>query len=84
VFLDRDDMLSGKGLGRALLRLLLLALLWVALGGRLGVPSLCFLPPLSLWKSASTASCPEENFVAISINSLALVGVLRPNLLPNS
>jgi hypothetical protein len=48
------------------------------------VPSFRFLSPLSLWKRASTASCPKANFVAISISSLALVGVLRPSLLTRS
>jgi hypothetical protein len=33
---------------------------------------------------ASTASWPEANLVAMSINSLALVGVLRPSLLTRS
>jgi hypothetical protein len=33
---------------------------------------------------ASTASLPEANLVAMSINSLALVGVLRPSLLTRS
>jgi hypothetical protein len=45
---------------------------------------ICFLSPLSLWKRASTASYPESNFMAMSINSLALVGVLCPNFLTKS
>jgi hypothetical protein len=35
---------------------------------------------LSFRKMASTASWPEANLVAMSISSLALVGVLRPSL----
>jgi hypothetical protein len=49
-----------------------------------GAPSFRFPSPLSLWKRASTASCPEANFVVMSISSLALVGLLRPNLLTRS
>jgi hypothetical protein len=33
---------------------------------------------------ASTASWPEANLVAMSISSLALVGVLQPSLLTRS
>jgi hypothetical protein len=36
VLLDCGDELDGEGLGWTLLRLLLLPLIWVALGGRLG------------------------------------------------
>jgi hypothetical protein len=39
---------------------------------------------LSFRKIASTASWPEANLVAMSISSLALVGVLQPNLLTKS
>jgi hypothetical protein len=39
---------------------------------------------LSFRKMASTASWPEANLVAMSISSLALVGVLRPSLLTRS
>jgi hypothetical protein len=49
-----------------------------------GVPSFRFLFPFSLWKRASTASCPEANFVAMSISSLSLVGILQPNLMTRS
>jgi hypothetical protein len=67
------------------LRLLLAFLLGAALSGRLGdifqlVPWGC----LSFRKMASTASWPEVNLVAMSISSLALVGVLRPSLLTRS
>jgi hypothetical protein len=39
---------------------------------------------LSFRKMASIASWPEANLVAMSISSLALVGVLRPSLLTRS
>jgi hypothetical protein len=39
---------------------------------------------LSFQKMASIASWPEANLVAMSISSLALVGVLRPSLLTRS
>jgi hypothetical protein len=39
---------------------------------------------LSFQKMASTAYWPEANLVAMSISSLALVGVLRPSLLTRS
>jgi hypothetical protein len=58
-----------------------LGLRWV---DALGAPSFLFPSPLSLWKRALTASYPEANFVAMSINSLAFVGVLRPSLLTRS
>jgi hypothetical protein len=54
---------------------------WV---GASGAPSFRFPSPLPLWKRAFTASLPEANFVAMSINSLTLVGVLRPSLLTKS
>jgi hypothetical protein len=66
-------------------RLLLAFLLGVALSGRLGdIFRLAALGCLSFWKMASTASWPEANLVAMSISSLALVGVLRPSLLTRS
>jgi hypothetical protein len=46
-----------------------------------GASSIRLPLPLSLWKRALTTSLPEANFVAMSINSFALVGVLRPSLL---
>jgi hypothetical protein len=49
-----------------------------------GAPSFRFSLPLSSWKRASTASYPEANFVAMSINSLAFIRVLRPSLLNRS
>jgi hypothetical protein len=64
------------------LRLLLALLLGAALSGRLGdIFRLAALGCLSFRKMASTASWPEANLVAMSISSLALVGVLRPSLL---
>jgi hypothetical protein len=39
---------------------------------------------LSFRKMASTASWLEANLVAMSISSLALVGILRPSLLTRS
>jgi hypothetical protein len=83
VLLYYGDELGGEGLGRTLLRLLfaLFGLCWL---DALGVPSFRFPSPLSLWKRASTASYPEANFVAMSISSLALVGVLQPIMLTRS
>jgi hypothetical protein len=67
------------------LRLLLVLLLGAALSGCLGnVCRLAALGCLSFRKMASTASWPEANLVAMSISSLALVGVLRPSLLTRS
>ena len=67
------------------LRLLLAFLLGAALSGRLGdIFRLAALGYLSFRKMASTASWPEANLVAMSISSLALVGVLRPSLLTRS
>jgi hypothetical protein len=67
------------------LRLLLALFLGAALSGRLGdIFRLAALGCLSFRKMASTASWPEENLVAMSISSLALVGVLRPSLLTRS
>jgi hypothetical protein len=40
--------------------------------------------PLSLWKMASMASYHEANLVAMSISSLALVGVLQASKLARS
>jgi hypothetical protein len=58
-------------------RLLLAFLLGAALSGRLGdIFRLAALGCLSFRKIASTASWPEANLVAMSISSLALVGVL--------
>jgi hypothetical protein len=58
-------------------RLLLAFLLGAALSGRLGdIFRLAALGCLSFQKMASTASWPEANLVAMSISSLALVGVL--------
>jgi hypothetical protein len=82
--LDCSHKLDDEGFGWTLLRLLLLTLLQVALAGRLGASSFRFPSPLSLWKRASIASCPKANFMVMSINSLALVGVLRPSLLTRS
>jgi hypothetical protein len=66
-------------------RLLLALLLGVALSGRLGdIFRLAALGLLVLPKMASTASWPEANLVAMSISSLAMVGVLRPSLLTRS
>jgi hypothetical protein len=67
------------------LRLLLAFLLGAALSRRLG--SIFRWRPwgcLSFRKITSTPSWPEANLVAMSISSLALVGVLRPNLLTRS
>jgi hypothetical protein len=50
----------------------------------LGASSFYFPLPLSSGKKASMASYPEANLVSTSISSLALVGVLRPNLLTRS
>jgi hypothetical protein len=67
------------------LRLLLVLLLGVAPSERLGdVFWLAALGCLSFRKMASTASWPKANLVAMSISSLALVGVLRPSLLTRS
>jgi hypothetical protein len=67
------------------LRLLLAFLLGAALSGRLGdVFWLAALGCLSFRKMASTASWLEANLVAMSISSLAPVGVLRPSLLTRS
>jgi hypothetical protein len=49
-----------------------------------GASSFRFSLPLSSWKMASIASGPEANLVAMSINSLALVGILRPSFLTGS
>jgi hypothetical protein len=67
------------------LRLLSGLLLHATLDGRLGV--VFFLPSLrllSFQKMASIASWLEANLVAMSINSLALVAVLRPSLFTRS
>jgi hypothetical protein len=67
------------------LRLLLALLPRAALSGRLGdVFRLAPLGCLSFRKMASAAFCPKANLVAMSISSLALVGVLRPSLLTRS
>jgi hypothetical protein len=67
------------------LRLLLAFLLGAALSRRLGsIFRWAALGCLSFRKIASTASWPEANLVAMSISSLALVGVLRPSLLTRS
>jgi hypothetical protein len=66
-------------------RLLLAFLLGAVLSGRLGdIFRLAALGLISFRKMASTVSWPEANLVAISISSLALVGVLRPSLLTKS
>jgi hypothetical protein len=61
--------------------LFFLELCWVDASG---ASSFRFPLSLSLWKMASTACCPEANLVAMSINLLALVGVLRASLLTRS
>jgi hypothetical protein len=66
-----------------LLQCLLLFVLGVALGRLFGRPPAASLA-LVLMEMASTASCPEANLLVMSINSLALVGVLQPNLLTRS
>src|SRR5690242_7882536 len=67
------------------LQLLLAFLLGAALSRRLGsIFRWAAWGCLSFRKIASTASWPEANLVAMSISSLALVGVLRPNLLTRS
>jgi hypothetical protein len=67
------------------LRLLVALLPGAALSGRLGdIFRLAALGCLFFRKMASTASWLEANLVAMSISSLALVGVLRPSLLTRS
>jgi hypothetical protein len=81
---DSSDEICVSGVALCLC-LLLGLLLRATLGGRLG--DVFLLPSLRLLafgKMASTASWPEANLVAMSINSLALVGVLRPSLLTRS
>jgi hypothetical protein len=67
------------------LRLLLAFLLGAARSRRLGsLFRWAALGLLVLSEDSLTASWPEANLVAMSISSLALVGVLRPNLLTRS
>jgi hypothetical protein len=70
------DKISLEGFVLPLWRLILLVPPWVALGGCIGGILLSLPLAFVLGKMASTASCPEVNLVATSINSLALVEVL--------
>ena len=54
------------------------------LGGCLGGALLSLLVPLVLVKKGLDRLLPEANFVAMSISSLALIGILQPNLLTRS
>jgi hypothetical protein len=54
------------------------------LGGCLGGALLSLLVPLVLVKKGLNRLLPEANFVAMSISSLALIGILQPNLLTRS
>jgi hypothetical protein len=82
--LSGGDKVSVGGIAFRL-RLLLALLLGATLSGRLGdVFWLAALGLLVLSEDGLNASWPEANLVAMSISSLALVGVLRPSLLTRS